>query len=99
MKSWPLIQQIRNYRLLRGQPETRHLAWDYLRSYLAYAAVYTLSLPITLPLALLVSAMDAIGNAGWWINRNVRIPGGHAASEEYHKQKRIAWEAYAPFRK
>jgi len=98
MKTWPLIQQIRNFKKLRSQPETHDLAWPYLRSFIAYVGAMALCLPITLPLLVLVWVMETVGSAGTWINDNATIPGGNTLYRNYHNRQREAREAYAPFR-
>ena len=96
MKKWPVIRQIRNFRLLRKQPKTRQLAWPYLKSYAAYVAVTLIFLPVIFPLYCVGIGMRS---AGEFVLDKFYIPGGSKLRANYETLKREAYEAYAPFRK
>jgi len=96
MKKWPVIRQIRNFRLLRKQPKTRQLAWPYLKSYAAYVVVTIIFLPVIFPLYCVGTGMRS---AGEWVLARFYIPFGSKLRENYERRKREAYKAYAPFRK
>jgi len=95
MNKWPVILQMRNFLLLRQQPETRSLAWPYIKSYAAFVVVTLIFLPVLLPLCWLGIGMRS---AGEWVLDALHIPGGRKLQENYERRRREAYAAYAPFR-
>lgn len=87
-----------DYRKLRSEADTRHLAWPMLKSYLVYMGVFLVCCIYLVPLwvfGLIALTLDGISNA---LERRAYPKFLTRLRNDYKDKYKAGHDAYAPYR-